>query len=205
MDVRGGFSSAWNGIVYRLIGAENYAAAFNESIVNSSAPESAERYEQDHSLFGFFTCAISSLDCLFFACYCAANLYDETDFPIQSKNDLRKISPENVAKNYRKLFPDMNVSLEMQNCVSSEIYKEIKDRRDVLTHRGTPPRQHYFSTTNNDKPSTIATNPRDLPSQWNYVIPLDASALRNSLDFLNDSQESLICALRDFVVNTLAR
>lgn len=205
LDVRGGFSSAWNGIVYRLISAEKYATAFSESIVNSSAPEPAERYLQDHSLFGFFTCAISSLDCLFFASYCAANLYSEAYFPIQSANDLRNISPKNVAENYRKLFPDVNISLRMQNCVSSETYREIKDRRDVLTHRGTPPRQHYFSTTNNDTPSSISANPRDLPSQWNYSIPLEVSTLRNSLDFLNDSQENLICAFRDFVVNTLAR
>lgn len=80
-DVWHGFASAWKGVAYRLRAAQEHAEGFRASIVaSSSAPEPNERYRQDHDLFGFVVCALSILECFFFASYCVGSMLDTTHF-----------------------------------------------------------------------------------------------------------------------------
>jgi hypothetical protein len=198
-DVWHGFASAWNGVAYRLRAAHEHADGFRASISASSAPEPNERYRQDHDLFGFVVSALSTLECFFFASYCIGSLLDTTLFPLSRAEDLKKPYPKHVSKQFRKAFPNDVLSSEMDVCLSSHEFKQLSDLRNVLAHRGTPPRQHFLGTGNTDTPSAIPGNLVDPASGWRYDFPLDPRCLDPYQTFLDKTLSQLVIEASRFV------
>lgn len=197
-DVWHGFASAWNGVAYRLRAAQEHAEGFRASISASSAPEPNERYRQDHDLFGFVVSALSTLECFFFASYCIGSLLDTTLFPLSQAKDL-KFYPKDVAEQFGKAFPNELLSSKMKDCLSSDEFKQLSDLRNVLAHRGTPPRKHFFGTGNTDKPSAIPGNLVDLASGWRYDFSLDPRCLDPYQAFLDKTLSQLVIEASRFV------
>lgn len=197
-DVWHGFASAWNGVAYRLRAAHEHADGFRVSISASSAPEPNKRYRQDHNLFGFVVSALSTLECFFFASYCIGSLLDASRFPLSQAKDLR-FYPEDVSEQFGKAFPNDVLSSVMEVCLSSREYEQLRDLRNVLAHRGTPPRKHFLGTRNTDTPSAIPANLIDLASRWRYDFSLDPRCLDPYLAFLNKTLSQLVVEASRFV------
>jgi hypothetical protein len=139
---RKSFSLGWNGLAYRYRALIDYDEEFTTSVKISNSPPPQERYKQGKALFGFFTNAVSAIDCFFYSAYCMASILNPGAFPISRSKDLR-FYPEDVAAKFSTNFPDDRLSIEMGLCLEEPSYKEMKNMRVVLTHRGMPPRAFY--------------------------------------------------------------
>lgn len=99
-----------------------------------------------------------------------------TLFPLSRTKDL-KFYPRNVSHKFLKVFPADALTSEMEVCLSSHEFAQLTDMRNVFTHRGTPPRQHFFGTRDTETPSAIPGNQVDLASGWRYDFCLDPECL----------------------------
>jgi hypothetical protein len=195
-DLWHGFASAWNGVAYRLRAALEHASSFALAISASSAPPPNERYRQDHDLFGFVISAISALECFHFAAHCMGSLLDPGLFRLTRPADL-KFYPRDVRDRFQQAFPGDSLSVAIAACLSAPEYAQLNDLRNVLGHRGTPPRLHLLST-GTDQPSAIPSNVADLASRWRYDFPLKPGCLDSYTIWLQRSVRELIIAAASF-------
>jgi hypothetical protein len=191
------FASAWNALAYRLRAAQDHCLAFSESVSKSSAPPPEERYQQDHDLFGFVACAVSTVECFHFAAYCIGALVAPATFTFLTASNL-KFYPCDVLSRFVQAFPNEAITGAMQRCLSSPEYATLTQLRDVLAHRGTPPRQHFLSTSGPDRPSAIPSNLSDLAASWRYDLELNAGCLEPYRVWLENSVRTLVIGAAGF-------
>jgi hypothetical protein len=191
------FASAWTAVPYRWRAMHEHASDFGKSIAKSSAPEVNERFQQDHDLFVFVTSAVSSLECFFFASYCLASLINSAGFPISNERDL-KFYPKDVAKLFQKSFPIDSITSSMSLYVAASELEVLQDLRNVLAHRGTPPRAHFLSTGPEDTPSAIPGNLKQLASSWQYNFTLETGCLDSYRSFIDKALSQLVLDLASF-------
>ena len=160
------------GPAYRLKGAAADCAALCDSFARSSAPPPEERCQQDSDLLGFVAAATSALECFCFAAYCVGNVTSSARFPMSTAKDLRFYPPK-VVSLFKAVFPGDPLSTALETVVNAPEYEQLKVFRDVLSHRGTPPRMHSLSTER-DVTATIPTNLKDLAKNWNYDTDLSS-------------------------------
>lgn len=185
------FASAWSGLAYRLRAALEHSAAFLGSVSASSAPPAEQRYRQDHDLFAFVVCAVSAVECFHFAAYCIGSMANAAIFPFSQPSHL-KFYPRDVLDRFVQAFPGDSITAAMQSCLASPEYATLTDLRNVLAHRGTPPRQHFLSTSGPDTPSAIPANLGDLASNWRYDIELNAHCLDPYRAWLENSLRKMV-------------
>jgi hypothetical protein len=172
-DVWHGFASAWNGVAYRLRAALEHEVAFTASLSRSSAPPPDERYGQDHDLFGFVVSAVSAVECFHFAAYCMAALVDPAGFPLtQSKN--LKFYPTDVRGRYQRVFPAETLTRVMTSTLAAPECDQLTKLRNVLAHRGTPPRMTFSA------PRVPILRPRSRAT-WRVLPPNGAMIFNYSL------------------------
>jgi hypothetical protein len=191
------FASAWNALAYRLRAAQEHCLAFSESVGSSSAPPPEERYKQDHDLFAFVACAVSTVECFHFAAYCIGALAAPATFVLSNPSNL-KFYPRDVLACFLQAFPNQAITGVMQHCLSSPEYATLTQLRNVLAHRGTPPRQHFMSTSGPDRPSAIPSNLSDLAASWRYDLELNAGCLEPYRAWLDDSVRTLVIGAASF-------
>lgn len=191
------FAFAWNALAYRLRAAQEHCSAFSESVATSSAPPPEECYRQDSDLFAFVACAVSTVECFHFAAYCIGALAAPATFVLSNSSNLR-FYPSDVLGLFLKAFPNEAITGAMRQCLSSAEYKTLKQLRDVLAHRGTPPRQDFFSTSGPDRPSAIPSNLSDLAASWRYDLELNAGCLEPYRVWLEDSARTLVIGAASF-------
>jgi hypothetical protein len=195
------FSSGWNGLAYRYRAMAEYDERFTTSVKefgNSPPPE--ERYEQGKALFGFFTNAVSVIDCFFFSIYCIASILQPNVFPVSQSGDL-EFTPTDFARRFDTKFQNYSLSVATQQCLRDSTYWKINDIRRVLIHRGMPPRKFYQGGERHG----MATMPTNLPApsdQWQFDFPVDEQTtkmfrewLSNTLVGLMDSADKF-CAIK---------
>ena len=175
-DVWHAFASAWNALAFRLRAAQEHSVAFSTSVAESSGPPPEQRYRQETDLFVFVTSAVSAVECFFFAAHCIGALVTPTVFPVSKPSHL-KLYPDHVRNHFVQAYPDDKLTTAMRQSLASSEYATLSDLRNVLAHRGTPPRQHFLSASGPDTPSTIPSNLKDLASNWRYDMALDAQCL----------------------------
>jgi len=143
------FGLGWNGVAYRYRAMAEYYEEFVKSLNSfGNSPNPEQRYEQGRALFGFFVNAVSTIECFFYASYCIASFLKPCDFSIQKSKALKLVYPTNVEKLFKVHFPKDALTTQMTKCVSDTINAQIRDMRDVLSHRGTPPRKFYAGEEN---------------------------------------------------------
>lgn len=191
------FASAWNAVAYRWRATHEHASDFETSIAKSSSPEVNERFRQDHDLFVFVTSAVSTVECFFFASYCLASLVNSASFPISNERDL-KFYPRDVADLFQKSFPTDSITSSMSSCLAASALQVLQDLRNVLAHRGTPPRAHFASNGPEDTPSAIPDNLKQLASAWQYNFTLEPGCLDLYRSFLDAALGQLVLDLASF-------
>ncbi len=185
------FASAWNAVAYRWRATHEHGSEFVKSVTKSSSPEINERFSQDHNLFVFATSAASAIECFFFASYCFASLIDSASFSISKDSDL-KFYPHDVLARFQKTFPNELLTSSMESCLAAPEYQVLLDLRNVLAHRGTPPRVHFAGNSSEDTPSAIPGNLKHLASNWQYNFALEPTCLDSYLSFLDRTLRQLI-------------
>jgi hypothetical protein len=103
-----------------------------------------------------------------------------------------------VLRLFEEAFPSEAITGAMQKCLSSAEYETLTQLRNVLAHRGTPPRQHFFSTNGLDRPSAIPNNLKDLAANWRYDMELDAGCLTSYKAWLENSVHTLVMGAASF-------
>lgn len=196
------FASAWNAVAYRWRATHEHASDFEMSIALSSSPEVNERFRQDHDLFVFVTSAVSTVECFFFASYCLASLVNPASFPISNERDL-KFYPRDVSSLFQKLFPTDSIASSMSSCIAAPEFLVLQDLRNVLAHRGTPPRTHFAGNGPEDTPSAIPDNLKQLASAWQYNFTLEPGCLDLYLAFLDATLSQLVLGLASFTAQRI--
>jgi len=111
---------------------------------------------------------------------------------------LRALLICDVLVRFQKAFPTEAITEAMQRCLSSPEYTTLKELRNVLAHRGTPPRQTFFSTSGPDRPSAITSNLSDLATNWRYDLELNAGCLEPNRVWSEDSVRTLVIGAASF-------
>jgi hypothetical protein len=155
----------------------------SESEYIATVPQSNDTreniYRQDNSLFCFFTNALSTLETLCYICFAMGAQLRPTGFPMKSESDKRSITPTRVLKTFERLFPNDDLTKALNSIVADPMLKEIKDTRNILSHRGSPSRTY---NVNIQIGHGIAPQHKYLggskgdPPTWNGIT-LDAAAL----------------------------
>jgi hypothetical protein len=192
----GSFSAAWKGVVYRYRAACEYSAQFTELNSLNRNATFEERYLQDHALFSFSVSALSTLECFYFGMNCIGCVINQTTFPITSAKDLRFYPPE-VVKRYTALFPNEQIIKEMQDCLSAPAYAHLGNMRNVLTHRGAPPR-HFKVGGDQDGKIFMPSNPKELSPDWKFESEIDTNTTEVLRAWLEASLQKLLASARTF-------
>ncbi len=190
------FVNALNGLAYRLIAAKEYSDKFG-SAIDASTKE--DRYSQDHALFGFSASALSALECLFMASYGAGAIFKFSEFPVDKPKFLLR-TPENVTACFTKLSSGLSISDTMRKIVEDDLYKDLCDLRNALSHRGTLGRRAQLSNVR-PMPSMIPSNPKALPCQFNYDMELVPNLTSELLAWVIQSVNALNKSLYNFLTS----
>lgn len=193
---RKSFGLGWNGLAYRYRALVDYDNEFTTSIKISNAPPPEERFKQSKALFGFFINALSAIECFFYSAHCMASILNPGAFPISRSKDLR-FYPEEVATNFNTNFTSDSISIKMRLCLAEPTYTEMKDMRDVLTHRGSPPRAFYAGGNHNGI-ATMPKNIKDPSDHWQFDLLVDEQTTVYRRQWLCDKLKELIIATNDF-------
>jgi len=184
------FSVGWNGLVYRYRAMTEYDEIFTTSISKfGSSPRPEERYHQDKALFGFFVNAVSVIECFFYAVYWISIITKPNLSPTSAKN-LKFLYAANITEKYEHEFPKETLTKKLRAFVGCPQYINMKDMRDVLSHRGKLPRNFYQGGERHGK-TTMPNNPKDLSSKWAYDNFIDEETTAKLHKFLSTELESL--------------
>lgn len=161
------FSAAWNAIAFRYLGLVEYGDRFTASIASAaSGTELVERYRQEQSLFGFFSNAFSAFEAFFYGLYAAAAILQPTIFPFSSPKDQQRVNPSRTESAFNQAFSGDAILPALHALLADPSYIELKEVRNILTHRTAPGRTIYVGI-GSSKP---------LPATWKLnEIVLDGS------------------------------
>jgi hypothetical protein len=130
-------------ISWRINAADDYAHDFQR--LSTTPVTEGGYYQETKALFGFFTSALSALECFFYAAYFAGN----------AAVDPTKITPSIVRANFsrfqsRDFFKEhfsndaftqsLITFIGLDKKGANKEHQEIRDIRDALSHRATPGR-----------------------------------------------------------------
>jgi len=190
--------AAWNGLAYRLRSAVEYNEEFGRLIALSTSPPPDERYSQERALFGCIASSLSAIDCFYMATYCVATALSPEHFQLRQEEHLNK-TPREIADAYHAWQPSDEFSKLLSNVAKSDEYKKLKNLRNALAHRGTLPRQHFFSTVS-DVPSAIPSNPKALGGDFDYTASLSDATTSIHTQWLCHTASQLVSEFNRFLV-----
>ncbi len=192
------FGLGWKGIAYHYRASFEYDDQFTTSVIQySNSPIPEERYNQGKALFGFFANATSDIECFFYSCYCIASILKPVDFSIVDADKLRSIYPSSVKAKFQTFFPTDFIAVMMDECIKDASYIKMGEVRDVLTHRGMPPRSFYRGG-DRDGMATIPDNIKAPVDQWLRDLPIDEKTTASRRIWLTDALWVLIAATDHF-------
>jgi hypothetical protein len=119
------------------------------------------------------------------------------EFPVLSSKDLRKVYPLYVVEKFKTHFCGDAITMHMIHCVDEPAHTEMRDMRDVLSHRGVLPRS-FYQGGEQDGMATMPTNPKDPIDQWRYDFSIDVETTASRRQWLCDTITELVAAAGDF-------
>lgn len=196
------FASGWNGVAYRYRAMAEYDEQFTAYMVKfGGSPPPEERYEQGKALFGFFTNAVSVIECFFFSAYCIASILKPSVFPVSRSTNLR-FYPNNVEPKFAVNFPNNPISLSMRHCLSEPTYEYMCVMRNVLSHRGVPPRRFYQGGERHGR-TTMPINPEAPSDQWQFDFSVDEQTTKMFREWLSNTLAGLMDSAYQFCTSEL--
>jgi hypothetical protein len=160
------FAGAWNALAYRFLAVTEYEVAFTASLnVAGAGPTPDERYRQERDLFGFFSNAFSVFESAFYGLFSIGAFLSAAEFPLKTSKDQQRVSPSSTAAALVRAFPGAAIIKIISDVTLDPSYLEIREVRNVLTHRAAPGRTFFVGIGSDDA----------LPDLWKIKsIPLDA-------------------------------
>lgn len=184
------FAGAWNAIAYRFLAMTDEERTF-ASLVANTAPEPSIRYQQERSLFGFFSNGFSVFESAFYAVFALGTILSPAHFPIATAKDQQRISPQSASAAFAKAFPTDPLNAAMSALLTDRHFIEWREIRNVLTHRAAPGRTFFVSI------GDVGDAP--LPDQWKIKgISLDAQMAANRRVELSQQLERLLDGIQTF-------
>jgi len=178
-------SSAWNNVGYRTRSASEHRDIFCGLFGSEPAASHEERYEQSNHFFGFVTNAVAAAESLTFAAYVT---YLGKTRKVLTDADLK------APRGKQLVTIRSDTSFTPLGDLLEDRLKDVGswwEMRDVLMHRGAPPRNHYVGGPKHLK-STLATNPKAVPGKWENDFEFNA---RSCDDFASWLQRLLADAV----------
>lgn len=186
------FAGAWNAVAYRFQAMADDEIAFT-SLVVQTAPEPPIRYQQERSLFGFFSNGFSVFEATFYGVFALGALLSPADFPIATPRDQQRIAPHSTLAALAKAFPAEPLNTAISNLLADTQFLEWREIRNVLTHRAAPGRTFFVSIGD---PSETP-----LPDEWKLKgIPLDDKMAPMRRAQLSGQLDELLDGIRDFTL-----
>lgn len=172
-EVYGQFAGAWNAISYRYRALADCDELFTASIsTHGAAPNAMERYRQERDLFGFFSNGFSTFEAFFYAVFATGAFIQPAVFLIATPADQQRITASRTIEAYARAFPNDAIIARLQQITNDTAYKELRDIRNVLTHRSAPGRTIH-----------VAIGADAAPDQWklsNIVLDQNTTATRRA-------------------------
>jgi len=135
------FAGAWNALSYRYKAVAEYDQLFTASIVkHGSGPPHEERYRQERDLFGFFNNGFSIFESLSYAMFAAGSMLQPGHFPLATPRQKRAISVSTTIAAYKAAYPSDSIAPMLDATVKDPSLQELRDIRNVLSHRTAPGR-----------------------------------------------------------------
>jgi hypothetical protein len=149
---------AMHAMSYRFKALGEYDDRFTASInAHGSGPAQPIRYEQERDLFGFFSNAFSVFDTFCFSLFAIGALTGAGYFPLATADDERKVTWNTMKRGYNLSFPGDPILATINAIEADPAFTEIRDARNMFTHRATPPRHHKLTVgTPSPSETTIA-------------------------------------------------
>lgn len=184
------FAGAWNAVAYRFLAMADEERTF-PSLIANTAPEPSIRYQQERSLFGFFSNGFSVFESAFYALFALGTLSSPSHFPIATAKDQQRISPQSTSAAFATAFPADPLNTALSALLTNAHFIEWREIRNVLTHRAAPGRTFFVGIGDlGDAP---------LPDQWKIKeISLDAQMAANRRVELSQQLERLLDGIRAF-------
>jgi hypothetical protein len=141
-----GFVGAWNAVAYRYRALVDYGTSFEVSVrEHGAAPAAAVRYAQEKDLFGFFSSAFSTFEAFYYGMFAVGSMLSAGTFPFATDTDRQRVGVGSTIASYRKTWPDSPIVPVFEMMARDPLYKELRDARNILTHRAAPGRTIYAS------------------------------------------------------------
>ena len=191
------FRQGWNGVARRYLSMAQYDNEFTDSIGRLQTHK--ERHIQDKTIFGFFVNGVSVVDCFFYGVYWIASILKPDEFSGNEAKKLNYIYPESVKNKFKNdnEFKEELLTRNMEKYIcENSFYSNMKDMRDVLSHRGIF-RYNFYLGGGEDK-VTIAKNPKDLPEKWQNDLLIDINTTRMYHEQLSYMVKELVEANAEF-------
>ena len=196
------FAGAWNNVLYRYI---EFCQSNNEFVKclreHSNTPTTRWRYEQERSLFNFFTCGLSIIESYCYAVYVICSIVKYECFPLIDPDDrnlvkmglIKQISLDCLAKKLSSFFTHDKITIKINEINVDNSFKSLKIVRNALCHRSTPGRL-IFGTTR-DKLSK--------PPEWtfrnNVKFTIDENLTEDFQTWLSKKLRLLFADLEIFI------
>jgi hypothetical protein len=184
------FAAATNAFLYRWRAVAEADEQF-QSLVVLGTPSIEERYREEDSLFAFFTNGLSALETICFAAYALAEQIDPSVFT-QLARDPQVVTPRFVEQAFLNALSGDALTTTLAALLASPIYFTVKDRRNILSHRGSPGRHFQIGLSD----SLGATS---VPTQTQAAATPDWDGLRIEARLTQDLRAMLACGLGAFV------
>lgn len=160
------FVGAWSGLSYRFVAACEYEAALTSTLERSGGGLTTEqRYQQERDLFSFFSNCFSVFESTFYGLFSLGALILPSSFPMTTARDQQQISPTTTAAAMARAFNGDPILGIINSVISDPDYLELREVRNILTHRAAPGRTFFVGIGTDDA----------IPDQWKLKnISLDA-------------------------------
>jgi hypothetical protein len=193
------FASACNGIKARFRAMADADQLYKKTVPAGGATHE-DVYQQDSALFTFFTAAVSTLETACFLAFAMGAQLQPTGFPMKTEANLREIVPAKVAAKFTLLYPKEPLTLAVKALVSDADFQILKETRNVLSHRGNPPR--HFHVEINIGPGLphqhkYIGGPKGDPPKWNGIL-LDSGATALRRQWVANHVSSIVDAALEF-------
>jgi len=141
------FSSSWNAVAYRFRSLAHHDQLFTEAIANQATHET--RYVQEREIFCFFVAGLSTLESFSYGVYHIASIAQPNAF---SLSDPRAITFQKVRDSFGKAFEFESITKRLSALSNDLRFKEWREVRNTLAHRGAPGRSIELSIGDSGPP-----------------------------------------------------
>ncbi len=185
------YAGAWNAVAYRFHSAMQACEEFVTSLdTHGSFPSPDERYRQDQALSAFFSSGFSTFESVFYSLHTIGAFIDPASFSLATPKAQQQVSPGQTSAAFKRAFSMDPILAAFDSLFEDPAYQELREIRNILTHRTSPGRRVYVGIGSDDAPAT----------EWKLKnIPLDKSMARSRRYELARLLSTLLIAMETFV------